>query len=63
MAFALLGEEEEAYEELQKEVPNLIIGELEKIKAEFENREGDTFTAYHFIEAIDKHISELKGEK
>lgn len=35
--------------------------ELEAIKAEFENKEG-VFTSYHFVKAIDEHISELKGE-
>ena len=61
MAFALLGEEEEAYEELQNEVPNLIVEELEKIKAEFEDRILLNQTVA--IQIMDKHISELKGEK
>ena len=71
MAFALLGEEEEAYEELQNEVPNLIVEELEKIKAEIDT----LYSVYdsHFTERVviksdvmcilDQHISELKGEQ
>lgn len=77
MAFALLGEEEEAYEELQNEVPNLIVEELEKIKAEIEKLNSTDigslfdFEAHHGAEdmkfnvtrIIEKHISELKGEE
>lgn len=70
MAFALLGEEEEAYEELQNEVPNLIVEELEKIKAEIELMDFDfgdyydnTDTIIEMVsKVIDNHISELKGE-
>ena len=68
MAFALLGEEEEAYEELQNEVPNLIVEELEKIKAELEKEEyaeelgGYVIPANKVYEILNKHISELKGE-
>ena len=40
----------------------LLSEELEKIKAEFKDREGNDFTAFHFYEVIDNHISELKGE-
>ena len=36
--------------------------ELEKIKAEFKDREGNDFTAFHFYEVLDNHIKELKGE-
>ena len=75
MAFALLGEEEEAYEELQKEVPNLIIKELERIKVEIIDKQeefihSDLLSECHVRYGlniaeiiINKHISELKGEQ
>ena len=72
MAFALLGEEE-ANEELQNEVPNLIVEELEKVKAEIEyltnycsfDVYGKKYPVYdktEVLQILDKHISELKGE-
>ena len=69
MAFALLGEEEEAYEELQNEVPNLIVEELEKIKAEIMSignwREHYEMPIAYLscLTIVENHISELKGEQ
>ena len=69
MAFALLGEEEEAYEELQNQVPNLIVEELEKIKTEIqglidfeESCGGNTTLGYQCLGVVKDRISELKGE-
>lgn len=50
---------EEHQKQREKE---FVIAELEKIKAEFKDREGNDFTAFHFYEVIDNHIKELKGE-
>lgn len=47
-------------EELEKDTYR-VIEELEKVKTEFENKEG-VFTSYHFVKAIEKHIAELKGD-
>lgn len=78
MAFALLGEEEEAYEELQNEVQNSIIEELEKIKTEIikscnniaQEVSDLNYTRKIYVYeqlseikgAIEDRISELKGE-
>lgn len=66
MAFALLGEEEEAYKELQNEVPNLIVEELEKIKVEIQKnrdewikgQDAEWHTYDRCLEILDKHIKE-----
>lgn len=63
-----IGDEEELAEDLQKELPNKIIAELEKIKEDILNL---GFTGWadkpkldreEVLTILDKHISELKGE-
>lgn len=65
-----IGDEEELAEDLQKELPNRIIAELEKIKEEIDTLYGvylSRFTERLVIKSdvmriFDEHISELKGE-
>ena len=71
MAFTLLGEEEEAYEELQNEVPNLIVEELKKVKNKLHEKswtmigiaqDRQLLDLYEVDEIINARIAELKGE-
>lgn len=57
-----IGDEEELAEDLQKELPNRIIAELEKLKAEFEEDKYILLNQITAIKVIDNHIEELKGE-
>lgn len=66
-----IGDEEELAEDLQKELPNRIIAELEKIREEIENDQEQMANEKDFgkyygmgwaIRIIDKHIAEMKGE-
>ena len=66
-----IGDEEELAEVLQKELPNRIIAELEKIREEIENDQEQMANEKDFgkyygmgwaIRIIDKHIAEMKGE-
>lgn len=57
-----IGDEEELAEDLQKELPNRIIEELEKIKAEIRGRCRFSISKIDVLDIIDNHISELKGE-
>lgn len=73
MAFALLGEEEEAYEELQNEVPNLIVEELEKIwdkiralpdiNPDYPMDKTIHISRYEVQKIIYERLAELKGEQ
>lgn len=70
-----IGDEEELAEDLQKELPNRIIEELEKIKVEilkkvWRDAQGQIVTRDGFnhgiitaTDIIDNHIKELKGEQ
>lgn len=66
-----IGDEEELAEDLQREIPNRIIEELEKIKTEIKTQvnldspfisHGNVLGMEYAIALIDKHISKLKGE-
>ena len=48
-----------AKEYQKKKEKEFAIVELEKLKTEFEEKEG-VFTSYNFVKAIDERISELK---